>query len=138
MSRHTLRVLITLDVVVLLFAVLASEAGADDESRARRYTTYLGGWGADRCNDAARDAQGNVYLVGSTGSPEWPGWGPLKLQGGNDALVIKLSPTLDEILALRTLGGLGDDIATSVDILEDVLSTDICPTNMHRGRDMLS
>ena len=70
----------------------------------------------------ARDAEGNVYLAGLSSSLELPlasGDEPLDNAGGEDVVVIKLSPAMDEILLVRTFGGIGDDMARSLVVLDD-------------------
>lgn len=62
------------------------------------------------------DSSGNLYVVGATGSsnfPASPGYDSV-FDGTTDAFVVKLSPDLTSILAATFLGGSSDDIATAV------------------------
>ena len=59
------------------------------------YATYLGGSGADLIRSIALGPKGEVYLVGSTSSkdfPVTPGAAGGKLNGKGDAFVVKLVP----------------------------------------------
>lgn len=59
------------------------------------YATYLGGRGNDLVRGLAFGPHGEVYLVGTTSSPDWPvtsGAIQRNLGGGDDAFVVKLVP----------------------------------------------
>ena len=58
------------------------------------WSTYLGSTNDEICSGLARDAQGDIYLIGSTrssGFPTTPGTFQQALSGGADAYVAKLS-----------------------------------------------
>ena len=79
------------------------------------YATYLGGAGQDEGNGIAVDAAGAAYVVGETGSSDFPTLNPFQGdQGGADAWVAKLSPA-GQLVYATYLGGLaidsGHDIA---------------------------
>jgi len=60
------------------------------------YATYLGGRGADLIRSVALGPKGEVYLVGSTSSrdfPVTPNAVQTKLRGNADAFIVKLVPT---------------------------------------------
>ncbi len=70
--------------------------------------TFLGGNHTETIGDMARDAQGNLYVVGSTQSPDFPIEGSSddgSLAGGADAFLVRLSPDLSTILGATYLGG---------------------------------
>jgi hypothetical protein len=76
------------------------------------YSTYLGGAGTDQGNGIAVDAAGNAYVVGSTGStnfPTTPGLIPGDSSGGNDAFVTALTGTGSALVYSMRLGGRGPD-----------------------------
>jgi hypothetical protein len=79
------------------------------------YSTYIGGSGYDSLQGVAVDSTGAVWAAGITTSPDFPLLTPYQntLGGGDDAVVVKLSPS--GALAYSTfLGGPGYDSATSV------------------------
>ena len=60
------------------------------------YATYIGGKGADLIRSLALGPKGEIYLVGSTSSPDFPVTpnAPQKTLSGNaDAFIVKLVPT---------------------------------------------
>ena len=61
------------------------------------YSTYLGGFGAERGLGIVADAAGSAYVVGNTTSSNFPVASPLKANssGGRDAFVARLSPVAD-------------------------------------------
>jgi hypothetical protein len=73
------------------------------------YSTYLGGAVSDGGNGVAVDAAGNAYIVGFTGSLDFPIRNPFQssLAGGDrlDAFVTKLSSVGDAIIYSTYLGG---------------------------------
>ncbi len=90
------------------------------------YFTYIGGEGADICNDMAIDESGNVYLTGSTSSEKFPLGGfafqtaPLGVsfdQFGfasgsiQEAFVVKLQPAVGGELSLAYSSYLGGSAA---------------------------
>ena len=83
------------------------------------YSGFLGGLGAERGEDIALDAFGNVYLAGFTTSrassrlPITVGPG-LELGGLADALVAKIGPDGSQIIYAGYIGGAADDRATSI------------------------
>ena len=59
------------------------------------YATYLGGKGADLIRSLAVGPKGEIWLVGSTSSPDFPvtrGAHQTKMGGASDAFVVKLVP----------------------------------------------
>jgi hypothetical protein len=98
------------------FAAKLNERGTDFA-----YGTYLGGDAIDGCNAIAVDSQGNAYVTGGTKSLYFrPLGGPLQFNGHQpglarprdgdpyrieDAFVIKLSPTGNNLLFGTYLGG---------------------------------
>jgi hypothetical protein len=76
------------------------------------YSTLFGGTEHDGASSIVRDASGNVYVTGSTSSPDFPttaGAYDESFNTHNDAFIILLSPQLDQLLAGSFIGG------TSVD-----------------------
>jgi hypothetical protein len=75
------------------------------------YATYLGGSLDDAGNGIAVDPDGNVYVVGSTGSSDFPLPGGSKSTpgGGEDVFVAKLNSTGTTLLYSAYLGGNVDD-----------------------------
>jgi len=89
------------------------------------YSRRLGGGGKEEGRGVAVDSTGAVYVVGATGSTDfpvtasaWPGpaGGPAPLAGGWDAFVASLDPTAQTITYATLLGGTGDDIALGVSL----------------------
>ncbi len=80
------------------------------------FATYLGGSGQDIGTGLAVDAAGNVYVSGSTTSPNFPTASPLQatLRGERDAFLVKLSPSGAALTLSTYLGGTGHDNATGV------------------------
>ncbi len=83
------------------------------------YSGYLGGLGAERGEDIALDALGNIYLAGFT-TADNPSRLPLtvgpslEFGGAVDALVAKIGPDGSQVLYAGYIGGVSDDRATSI------------------------
>ena len=75
------------------------------------YSTYLGGTVDDQGNAVTVDGDGNAYLTGYTGSPDFPLQGPLQpnLQGNYNAFVTKIAPGGSSLVYSTYLGGSADD-----------------------------
>jgi hypothetical protein len=71
------------------------------------YSTYLGGSGGDGGRSIAVDDAGNVYVMGTTSSSDFPLYNALqsKLDGPADAFVTKLDATGSSLLYSTFLGG---------------------------------
>jgi uncharacterized repeat protein (TIGR01451 family) len=88
------------------------------------YATFLGGSGWDRAYSIAIDTVGNAYVVGETGSSDFPmsttvGGAPAPgydktHRGLYDAFVVKLNPSGTELLYATFLGGSSWDRADSI------------------------
>jgi gliding motility-associated-like protein len=91
------------------------------------YSTYLGGSGDDIPNSLVTDSIGNLYILGTTGSANYPttagcyqpnfaGGGPIVLGGlgiafpaGSDMVVTALNPNGSALLASTYVGGSAND-----------------------------
>jgi uncharacterized repeat protein (TIGR01451 family) len=81
------------------------------------YSTYLGGTGLERVNGLTIDSSGNAYLVGRTGSTNFPTAGTpyqSSLAGSVDAFVAKLDSAGSTLLYSTYLGGAGDDLGFTI------------------------
>jgi len=81
------------------------------------YSTFLGGSGDDSGHGVAVDAQGAVYLTGSTLSPNFPGaTNPPggNFAGGPDGFVTKLNATGSAVVYSTYLGGARDDAGADI------------------------
>lgn len=75
------------------------------------YSTYHGGLLDDVAHDAAADAAGNAYVVGTTSSTNFPvlaGW-DTTANGGTDAFMSKLNAAGSALAWSSYLGGSGND-----------------------------
>ncbi|MGY5854456.1 MAG: SBBP repeat-containing protein [Candidatus Thorarchaeota archaeon] len=94
------------------------------------FATYIGGRQSDDVSDVAIDAEGYIYIAGTTGSTDFPtteGAFDRSHNGGfeldpMDCFVMKLSPDGQEIIYSTFIGGSGDDYARelTVDALGNV------------------
>ena len=82
------------------------------------YSTYLGGSGEDIGTGIAVDRAGNAYIIGNTGSTNFPTQNPLQAAnggGGNfDAFITKLNQNGDALLYSTYLGGSSNDYGRSI------------------------
>ncbi len=63
------------------------------------YSTFVGGTAGDGGSKIALDTTGNVYVVGSTSSTNFPTVAPLQSYGGaQDAFVTKLNPSTNALI----------------------------------------
>jgi uncharacterized protein (TIGR03437 family) len=86
-------------------------------SGSKLYSTFLGGAGVDEAKGIAVDIQGNVYVVGNTGSLDFGTKNPIqaKTGGSGDAFVAKLNQA-GALVYASYLGGSGIDTASAVAI----------------------
>jgi uncharacterized protein (TIGR03437 family) len=89
----------------------------DPTGTQRVYGGTFGGSTGDIANSVAVDSGGNAYIVGVTGSPDFPAGGTgsfqTRLAGGSDAFLLKVS-SAGSIVYSTFLGGAGNDVAYSV------------------------
>lgn len=99
------------------------EVGAYDRERvlvidpAVTYSTYFGGSGFEDGRAVAVDAQGSVYLAGSTSLGLFPivtALQPAYGGGSSDAFVCKLSPDGSDIVYATFVGGGDADVASGI------------------------
>jgi hypothetical protein len=73
------------------------------------YSTYLGGSGTDSASGLAVDAQGNVYIGGTTSSTNFPVKGGFQMQlgggQGQDAFIAKINASGSALVYASYLGG---------------------------------
>ncbi len=103
--------------------VVSFELGAYDRARplvidpVLIYSTYLGGSGLDRVWDMAVDGSGSVYVVGETGSTNFPTANPSHetFNGGpTDVFVAKFGPAGTNLVYATYLGGDQDDVGFGI------------------------
>jgi hypothetical protein len=83
------------------------------------YSTYVGGSEFDNNGDIAIDNQGNAYVTGNTGSPDFPMVNAFDATYDNvstEAFVFKINPDGNTLLYSSYFGGTGDDIAQGIEI----------------------
>jgi Beta-propeller repeat len=75
------------------------------------FATYLGGSGDDRASALTLDANGNIYLTGSTSSADFPTLNAVQpvLGGGSDVFVTELASDGSALVYSTYLGGSGDE-----------------------------
>ena len=80
------------------------------------YSTYLGGTGTDFAVGLALDGSGNAYVVGSTGSTDFPTLNPIQkqLNGTTNGFVTKLNASGSALLYSTWLGGGTGDFASAI------------------------
>ena len=80
------------------------------------YSTYVGGTGSDVANGLAVDGSGNAYIVGSTGSADFPTLNPIQkqLNGTTNGFVTKLNASGSALVYSTWLGGGTGDFASAV------------------------
>ena len=84
-----------------------------------QFATYLGGGGSEDALDnmgVALDASGNIYIVGTTDSADFPLTEGTQAQfaGVTDAFVVKMDPTGSSIIYASYLGGTGLDSGQAI------------------------
>ncbi len=75
-------------------------------------STFLGGNGTDTISSMVLDSSGNVYVAGSTSSPNFPtttGAYDISLNGTQDGFVSELGPNLTYLYASTYIGGNSTD-----------------------------
>ncbi|MCS7176175.1 MAG: SBBP repeat-containing protein [Candidatus Kapabacteria bacterium] len=85
------------------------------------FATYLGGSGADFPAVIGTDANGDIYVGGSTNSPDFPVRNAYQqsLRGGVDLFVVRLSPQGSQLRWGTYIGGSSDEIAVTGAVRRD-------------------
>jgi Beta-propeller repeat/Domain of unknown function (DUF4214) len=78
------------------------------------YSSFLGGGGADSGRDIKLDSAGNIYITGSTTSPEFPHNGNVSHKGSFDVFVTKLNPSGTSLIFSTFIGAAGNDSSLSI------------------------
>ncbi|MBW4679414.1 MAG: SBBP repeat-containing protein [Microcoleus vaginatus WJT46-NPBG5] len=80
------------------------------------YSTYLGRSSEDTAQSIALDGAGNIYVMGSTTSSDFPTLNPLQSQraGFSDGFVSKLNASGTALIYSTYLGGSGNDLFTDM------------------------
>jgi hypothetical protein len=80
------------------------------------FSTYLGGLGADAANAIAIDISGDIFLAGSTTSPDFPTQGAYQSSnsGQQDAFVTELAAGGGSLVYSTFLGGSDTDLAAGL------------------------
>ncbi|HOJ96756.1 MAG TPA: PKD domain-containing protein, partial [Methanospirillum sp.] len=84
-------------------------------------STYFGGSLIDSITGAARDIEGNIYVVGTTNSPDLPVTLAYQSKpgGSSDVLIAKFSPNISQIGYVTYLGGGSIDEGRAIDVLPE-------------------
>jgi hypothetical protein len=95
------------------FVVKLTSAGT-----AMAFSTFLGGSGSDQAEGLALDSAGNIWLTGSTSSPNFPLVNAFQAQtaGGSDVFIATLNSTGDQLLYSSYFGGRADDSGLAIQI----------------------
>ena len=86
------------------------------------FSTYLGGSSADEAAGTAVDPEGNIYVVGTTDSLNFPssaGVVQSTLNSGKDVFVTKLKPNGRDVVYSTYIGGSLDDYGASIAVDND-------------------
>ncbi len=82
------------------------------------YSTFIGGSGRDSCSGLAIDEVGNIYLSGTTNSPDFPTTQGSFANTSNgrteEGFVLKLNPKGDGLIFSTYYGGEGYDVITDM------------------------
>ncbi|MBL8294339.1 MAG: SBBP repeat-containing protein [Bryobacterales bacterium] len=84
------------------------------------FSTYLGGsWWENAGNSIAFDAAGNIWIAGTSGSPNFPLVSPLQAsnQGGDDVVLFALNPAGSALVYSTYIGGTNYDRGAGVAVL---------------------
>jgi uncharacterized protein (TIGR03437 family) len=91
------------------------------------YSTFLGGSSTESATGIALDASGNVYVTGSTTSPDFPTTAGAykRTLTGSDAFVTKLNATGSDLIFSTLLGGSSNEVSygIAVDAVNNVYAT---------------
>lgn len=101
----------TLDGFYDTFVTKLNRAGS-----ALKYSTFLGGSGADFGSAVAVDAIGNAYITGITESIDFPTVNPIQAEnaGSQDVFITKINPAGEGLVYSTYLGGSGLDRAFGI------------------------
>jgi hypothetical protein len=90
-------------------------------SKALSYSTYFGGSGVDNAVGIVIDAEGAIYISGTTNSLDLPVVQPLQdtLMGGVDLFVAKIDSSGVPLIRSTYWGGLQDDVARGMVLAPD-------------------
>lgn len=78
------------------------------------YSSYLGGSGNDYGSGITVDNTGNIYIIGTTSSTDFPTSGPITSNhGNNDAFIVNLNPSKGLEYSIY-IGGNGDDYGNDI------------------------
>ena len=104
-------------ILTLITATWLCSAGAANAATGLVWSTFLGGNGTDNVVGTFSDGSGNVYVVGSTTSTNFPvtaGAVQGTLRGGTDAFIAKMRSDGSGLAWSTLLGGSATDIANAV------------------------
>lgn len=83
------------------------------------YFTYLGGTTNDQANGIAIDSNTDVYVTGSTDSPNFPvtaGVFQSQLLGGADVFAARINPSGQSLTYSTYIGGINDDVGNAISV----------------------
>jgi len=87
----------------------------NSNGRSLVYSTYLGGSSSDESWAMVVDTVGAAYVIGTTGSSDFPTLNPYQTdEGGIDVFVTKLNSSGENLIYSTYLGGDGDDFGKSI------------------------